>query len=476
MIEKESNNPLEENETKIVDFFAYKRNVEWLVNKYRENWCFENNEEIKDFVYNEEQENSEWIIMEVNTNNIWGPGMIEVVDAADIAYMKNYPSNKYSKLLQRINTLNIYANDEKYFEKYLLSELENKSAERILLLFNKEEDDIKEEYLWLDTRIIQCIPLKKLRKIINEWKEDISKTLLMTYGFAEDNNPEKNHEKFKEIFLERYINQSNSIFASKYRPVFLWWEDLTGSYFSEESLTKKYWSNICDNEEKKKELEQSYIVKQPFIDQWKWILFPWEWSLADGNTIIIKKNKNKVLANYVLQRFHELPRKISIEDWWKLIPKSVDIRAYTIIDPTTGRMSIQIFWREGVVWKVGNISSNWKFTKIYVVKDDVYYNIQKELYNTVFQMWTSQNNTIEKYFDEYSKNNIKVLPEARISPIPFILSESWFERIRNMVYKLVNNMVNDVFIYRNNQGLSLGNLVLGVDISINPLPKEKEEI
>lgn len=66
--------------------------------------------------------------------------MIEVIDAADIAYTKEFPQNPYSKLMKELQSLTSYENAPKYFEKYILAELQNKSAERIVIVFATDKE------------------------------------------------------------------------------------------------------------------------------------------------------------------------------------------------------------------------------------------------------------------------------------------------------------------------------------------------
>ena len=173
-----------------------------------------------------------------------------------------------------------------------------------------------------------------------------------------------------------------------------------------------------------------------------------------------------------MQKFHELPRKISLENWGQIVSKAVDVRAFVTFNPEHQTIDIQLFGREWNIWKVSNVSSGWKFTKIYTVPDVSYYGIQKKINDLISTLWDSQNNAIEKYFDDYARKNFKVLPEAKIAHIPFVLSESGTIRIVNLVQKLVHNMVDVSFIKRNSEGWIIGNTVIGVDISVNPLPKD----
>ena len=70
------------------------------------------------------------------------------------------------------------------------------------------------------------------------------------------------------------------------------------------------------------------------------------------------------------------------------------------------------------------MTSGGKFTKIYTVADDAYYGMQSKIHTLVRELGNTQNNAIEKYFDEYAMKHFKITPDAKISYIPFLLSES----------------------------------------------------
>ncbi len=463
----------EKDDHKVVNFFGYKRDVENTITQFRENGGFADQEEMKNFIYNQQQSKPDGIIMEVNTANVGWPGMIEVIDGADIAYIKSFPESPYSKFIKELDTLAVYANNPKYFEEYILAELKNKNAERMLILFHKQEyTNFGPEDIGLKKEYADCISLQNLKKMIKENQTQLEKTLLMNYGFTQGYRPEKNFKVFKEIFKDRYLNEENSVFSSKLRPSVLWREDLTGSYISKEDITTREGNDIHKNPTAAKALETSYLVKELFIDQGKWIHFPWEWSFTDDNKIKIKNMQNAIIRNYILQRFHELPRKITLENWGLIVAKTVDIRAFVTFDVEKRDVDIQLFWREWNIWKVANVSSGGKFTKTYTVPDERYYDMQSKINSLVTSLWSKENNAIEKYFDDYSRNNLKILPEGRISHIPFIISKTGTKRIVDLVRKLVNNMIEIWFISKNDEDQIVGNTVIGIDISINPLPKE----
>jgi hypothetical protein len=54
-----------------------------------------------------------------------------------------------------------------------------------------------------------------------------------------------------------------------------------------------------------------------------------------------------IVKDYVLQRFHELPRKITLENGGLIVPKTVDIRAFVTFDVEKEEPDIQLFGREG---------------------------------------------------------------------------------------------------------------------------------
>jgi hypothetical protein len=124
---------------------------------------------------------------------------------------------------------------------------------------------------------------------------------------------------------------------------------------------------------------------------------------------------------------------------------------------------------------VNNVSSGGKFTKIYTVPDESYYDMQTQMNALITSLWSTQNKAIETYFDEYSRNGFEILPEARISHIPFILSVSWTRRIVHLVNKLVYNMVDVWLLAKNDDGRIVGSTVLGVDVSVNPLPEKTKK-
>ena len=454
------------------DFFAYKRSMADKMTKFIDQGWFTDQKEMKSFTYNEQQENPDGIIMEVNTANVGWPGMIEIIDAADIACMKQFPENPYAQLIKQLNNKAYYGNTPQYFEKYILSELQNKNAEKIILIFSKD-NEIKcgPEGIGLKKEYAQYISLKTFKKIIKDHKAQLEKVLLMNYGLSANYRPRQNYNKFQELFQDRYINQENSIFSSKEWPVVFWREALTGAYTNKEKINEAY-PDILQNDWARKSFEQSFVVKKLFTDQGMWIYFPGEWNFTQENAIKVKAGSNKIIDDYVLQRFHELPRKISIEKWGEMVAKSVDIRAYATLDPQTELLDIQVFGREGDIGKVNNVSSGGKFTKVYILADEEYYAMQSQIHETIVGLSPAENNRIEKYFDDYAQENIKIKPDARISYIPFILSVSWAKRIWKLASTLVDNMIKEWCISRNESDQIIGTTVIGIDMSINPLPQK----
>lgn len=464
----------ETHEPKAIDFFAYKRNIASLMDQYREWEWFVDQAQMKEFLYNEHQENPDGVIMEVNTGNVWWPWMLEIVDRADIAYMKAFPNTPYSQFMGELHRVNLYENDERYLEKYILSELKDKNAEKIILLFGSDAEHPPRtvEDIWLSNDYARYVSLKDLRKIIKMGKEQLGTTLLMQYWFSQTYRPRKNFQQFQKIFQNRYINKENTVFMSKQWPTLLWWESLTWPYLTKSTIDEQYGNVVLQAWWLCQQMEQSYVLKQPFIDQGKWICFPGERNFFPWNTIKVKHQENNILNYYALQRFHELPRKVSLDSGGIIVPKTVDVRAFVTFDAEKQDIDIQIFGREWQVWSVSNVSSGWKFTKIYTVKDDIYYDMQSRLHSLIPQLWTSQTNQLQSYFDMYAKENLKLLPNAKISPIPFILSTTWCKRVFNIVYKLVNNMIQEWFISQNKEGQMVGDTIIGVDLSINPLPEK----
>jgi len=474
----ESDTPKSQNllDLKPINFFEYKRYITWLIDQYRENEWFIDQNQMKEFLYNEDQENPDGIIMEINTVNVWWPWIIEVIEWADVSFIKTFPNSPYSKFLQELNFVTTVENEIDYFEKYILSELKDKNAEKILLLFHKNREGVVHtvENIWLKKEYAEYVSLDQLHKIIKENKGQLEKTLLMNYGFLQTHQQHKHHEVFQEVFQDRYLNQENVVFSCKQRPTILWREDLTWSYLNKEKLDENYDTDILANKTLAKNIEQSYVMKEAFTDQWSGIHFPEERTFMSWNIIKVKGKEIPAPEYYALQRFHELPRKISLEAWWEIAAKTVDIRAYMTFDVDKKDVDIQIFGREGNIGSVNNVSNGWKFTKVYIVEDDVYYDMQSKLHTLILDLWIPQNNTIEKYFDDYANKGFKIIPGSRISHIPFIMARSWLERIQNLVGKFVENMIKTWFISKNNKGQVIGNTVIGIDMSINPLPKEIE--
>jgi hypothetical protein len=69
--------------------------------------------------------------------------MIEVIDGADIAYIKSFPNSTYGKFINKLSTSAVFSNTPNYFENYVLSELKNKNAERIIVLFSPDKQVIR---------------------------------------------------------------------------------------------------------------------------------------------------------------------------------------------------------------------------------------------------------------------------------------------------------------------------------------------
>lgn len=462
---------------KKLDFFAYQRDIQKKVDAYIANNWFIDQEELKEFLYNENQENPDWIIMEINTVNAGWPGLLEMVDQADEEYVKTENKSRYARFIKKLHNSSLRENDKKYFENYILSELKNKNAEKIILVFNWwiesckgiEDPDILIKNMWLNSEYAKFISLKNIHEIIKDKKFQVENTLLMGHGFTNEYRPHQYNKKFQEIFWKNYINQEEPLLSSKLRPSIFGRKDMSGSYFSKKEIDEMMINAGNNLSEIKKDLQQNYIVKMSFVDQWAWIFFPGEREFLDDNTI--KSKKWKIIKYYALQKFHELPRKLSIDKEWGIIAKSVDVRAFVTFDTDKHTINIQLFWREGKIWKVSNVSAGGKFTKIYTVKDSAYYPMIQELNDLIMHTWTSQHNAIEKFFDTYAKNNLVTVSGAKISPIPFIISETAAKKIGATINTLVDRMIETWIIYKTDEEKIFWTTMMGVDLSINPLPK-----
>lgn len=454
------------------DFFSHKRKIQSLSEEFIINWWFGNKTEMKEFLYNEKQDLSDWIIMEVNEINVWWPWMIEHVDLAYQEYIKKTPRNIYNDFLKKLDSLLIYENNLDYFEKYVLSTLKSRQAKELILLFGKTDwhnPSLKD--IWLSEKYAKYLSLKDFINFIENNKKLLNDILLMPYGFSVNYKREKYHEKFKEKFWDRYINENDLFFSSKQRPYFTKSYDLTWPYLVDEDIRKIYWWNIVNDTDLCLCIQSSYVLKLPFMDQWKWIYFPGQWKFLEWNKV--QTNNKKTTEYYALQKYHELPRKFSLENW-EINVKSVDLRAYLTMNFEENLFQIQLFGREWNVGCVNNVSSGWKFSKVYVVEDDEYYDIQRELNNILFQMPVKISNSIESFFDEYFKRNFKLVDSSNLSTIPFIISASWFDRIQQIVSKLIENMVDSGVISKNNEWQIVWTTIIWIDMSINPLPKKDD--
>ncbi len=231
----------EDNDHKGINFFQYKRNIESLTNQFIENKWFLDQDQMKEFIYNQNQENPDGIIMEVNTWNVGWPGMIEVIDQADISYMKAFSQNPYAELIKELQVLSMHENTVKYFEKYILSELQNKNAEKIILVFATDKEiSWGPESIGLDSGYSDYIPLKAFQKLIKYKKNKLDTTLIMNYGLSYTYRAHKNYEVFLKTFQDRYLNQENEAFSSKLWSNILWREYLTGRCISKKKISKKH--------------------------------------------------------------------------------------------------------------------------------------------------------------------------------------------------------------------------------------------
>lgn len=102
-------------------------------------------------------------------------------------------------------------------------------------------------------------------------------------------------------------------------------------------------------------LEKQYVLKEPFIHGGKGIYFPGERSLQPDGKAYIKKPRYSDSV-YILQKYHQLPRKLAIDEAG-MVGRSVDIRAYMTIPPMSSSVDMQIFAREGGIDTVANVSS-----------------------------------------------------------------------------------------------------------------------
>jgi hypothetical protein len=353
-----------------------------------------------------------------------------------------------------------------------LSMLKSRQAKKLILLFGKTDwHTPSPKDVWLREEYSKYLSLKDFTSFVEKNKKTLNEVLLMPYGFGVNYRRERYHEKFKETFWDRYINWDDLFFSSKQWPYFIKTQDLTWSYLVEEDIKKRYWCNVIEDMKSCLSIQNSYVLKLPFMDQWKWIYFPGQWKFVEWNKVQL--NNKKTTEYYALQKYHELPKKLSIEKW-EINIKAVDVRAYVTMNFEEKLFQIELFGREWNVGFVNNVSSGWKFSKIYIVEDDKYYDIQRELNNILLQMSDKINNSIESFFDEYFKRSFKLVDSSKLSTVPFIVSVSCFERIQNIISRLIENMIDNGVITKNKEWQIIWTSIIWVDMSINPLPKKDD--
>jgi hypothetical protein len=294
--------------------------------------------------------------------------------------------------------------------------------------------------------------LKRLKK------QDLWNCLIMNYGDAWI--PLKYNELLKNSFWDRYINRENPILSSKSRPIFNEFKEVpTGTYISylDSKLSDfDYWEQNF--------LKQFFVLKEAFKDHWAWIHFPWSRDIK--NDYIITKNGN---VNYfVMQEYYDMLKKISITSEWILDHRSVDFRAVVSCLPQSGTFDIEIFAKEWQKWWVTNISHWWSYSKVCVVPDSLFFELNHEMFDCIKSLTNNQLRQLGWFFDQEIKNRMSFFGAPRLSPIPVIISRSTMAHIEWVLWNIIDWMICCWMIERSNEWHIVWNTMIWVDLSCNP--------
>ncbi len=452
------------------DFFSVSRENNAL---FEEIYLYGNSSEdlLHNFLFSENQSNNEWIIMETNSSSVWWPWLIEAIDGWLHALKNSGIQNQLIDTLRAIDVHSMYENTTWYFANYLESVRLQKKKKHVIIMHNGgttlHEDKLKEN-IHVSNKNIRYIGRKDIEDLIRNNPSYIQDAILVNYWFGEMMfKNRKLYQTLKDMCNDAFIDSTprhdyvnSKVWQKVAAPNIHFWDR-----YNSEAIK----AIIADGDTTQlKELKKQYIAKEYFSHGGHGIHFPWSRDFTPEWLLSVAWKKN-ALEGFFLQKYYQLPRKLTIQNN-NITYGTVDIRAYVTLNHLSHRIDVQIFWREGSTSGIANVSSGWTFVKAITVPDLQYTPLQKSIITSLHSLSPKQINTITTAMKEYAHEKIDITPGAQISPIPFILSESWQKRIENMVRTWLDYAVSETLIYQNTEWHLDGVTLFGLDIAVNPLP------
>jgi len=407
--------------------------------------------------------------MEVNASSIGWPGLIEATDESTYQLLHSKISKKLIATLREIDNNSLYENKKWYFQKHIESLMQQKNKTNAILLARTLPPwDVFTKECGIDNINIQYASPKEIQEFLKtKNKKMLDDSIILNHGYSNVAFKEEQlYERLRETYNDNFIDSSD---AHTYIDSKLWYRSAPKNPHFWDTITDKDANTFIGDAKKTEYIEKNYIAKEYFSHCWSGVHIPGTRSFSPHGEILFRDHKY-ILKQYLLQRYYQLPHKLTLHDgnidYW-----SVDLRAYVTIDPFSQDIDMQLFGREWVHGRLSNVSSWWNFAKVITVPDPSFLPLNHKIRDSILSLTEKERSRITGILQSHIKERLRSMPDTNISPTPFLLSESGYQRAQNIISSFIEHCVQTGMIwYDENKNLT-GVLLFGVDIAINPLPQ-----